>query len=248
MQRILITGASGLIGRAATQELTDRYTLRALNRRSLSEIDCYCADIADLEAIQPAFEKIDTVVHLAAHIGNDRQSIQRTNIQGTTNVFEASLRAGVRRMIFASSGAVTSGYAQFSPYRELLAGRYDEIPASWPMLTHESPLHPSGLYAASKVWGEELGRVYAAEHPLSVLCLRFGRVNSENRPTQSREYCVWCSQRDAVQMIGKCIEAPPDLHFDTFFVNSDNRWGYRDLEHAHLQVGFVPEDRAETYR
>lgn len=248
MQNILITGATGLIGTATITHLRNHYTLRALNRRPLTDLDCHQADIADYDAILPAFENIDTVVHLAAHIANDRQAIQRANLQGTTNIFEASHQANVRRIIFASSGSVVGGYAQISPYKELLAGLYDALPATWPMLTHESPLRPIGLYAASKVWGEELGRAFVAADHLSVLCLRFGRVNPENRPTQSREWCVWCSQRDAVQAIEKSIAAPPDLRFDTFFITSENKYGYRDLKHARQLIGFAPEDRAEDHR
>ncbi len=248
MQNVLITGATGLIGTAAVASLRTRYNLRALNRRPLPNVDCHQADIADLAAIRPAFAGIDAVVHLAAQIENDIAAIFRANLQGTGHVFAAAHQAGVRRVLFASSGAVMGGYAAHSPYKELLAGQYDQVPAEWPMLTAHSPLRPTGLYAASKVWGEELGREYAAVHGMSVLCLRFGRVNPKNRPTHAREFCVWCSQRDAVQMIEKCLAAPLDLSFDTFFVNSDNQWGYRDLEHARHRVGFVPADRAEDYR
>ena len=250
MQNILITGATGLIGTATITHLRNHHTISALNRRPLPDptIPCHRADIADLDAIQPAFANIDTVVHLAAHVGNDATVLTAANLQGTTNVFAAAHNAKVRRIVFASSGAVMSGYGQLSPYKELLAGDYDAIDDTWPMLTHESPLRPTGLYSASKVWGEELARDYAQNHGLSVLCLRFGRVNPENRPTQAREYAVWCSHRDAVQMIAKSIAAPPELNFDIFFVNSDNRYGYRDLEHARQVVGFIPEDRAEDHR
>ena len=248
MQTVLITGATGLLGTAAVARLGSHYTLRALNRRPLPGIDCHRADLADLDAIRPAFVGVDAVVHLAAHIANDLSAIFRANLQGTGHVFAAAREAGVRRVLFASSGSVMGGYAVLSPYKELLAGEYDQVPAAWPMLTAQSPLRPTGLYAASKVWGEELSREYAAAHGMSVFCLRFGRVNPEDRPTQAREYCVWCSQRDAVQMIEKCLAAPLDVPFDTFFVNSDNKWGYRDLEHARQTVGFVPADRAEDYR
>ena len=248
MQNILITGATGLIGTAVVASLGKHYKLRALNRRPLPNLDCHQADIADLDAIRPAFAGIDAVVHLAAQIENDIAAIFRANLQGTGNVLAAAREAGVRRVLFASSGSVMGGYAVLSPYKELLAGEYDQVPATWPMLTAQSPLRPTGLYAASKVWGEELGREYAAAYGMSVLCLRFGRVNPENRPTHSREFCVWCSQRDAAQMIEKCLAAPLDLPFDTFFVNSDNKWGYRDLQHARHAVGFVPADRAEDYR
>ncbi len=248
MQNILITGATGLIGTAVVASLHTRYNLCALNRRPFPNINCHQADIGDLGAIRPAFAGIDAVVHLAAHIANDLPAIFRANLQGTGHVFAAAREAGVRRVLFASSGSVMGGYATRSPYKELLAGEYDQVPATWPMLTAQSPLRPTGLYAASKVWGEELGREYASAYGMSVFCLRFGRVNPEDRPTHSREYCVWCSQRDAVQMIEKCLAAPLDLPFNTFFVNSDNEWGYRDLEHARRTVGFVPADRAEDYR
>lgn len=247
-QTVLITGASGLIGTALRQKLANRCRLRALNRRPLDGIDCHRADIGDLDAIQPAFEGVDAVVHLAAHIGDDWQAVQKANNAGTAHVFEAARQAGVGRVVFASSGSVLGGYSQLSPYRELLEGRYDEVPGIWPWLDHHAPLRPVGLYAASKVWGEALARHFYQEHGLSVHCLRFGRVNPEDRPTRAREWSVWCSQRDAVQMIEKCLWASPEVDFDIFYVTSANKWGYRDLEHARQKVGFVPADRAEDFR
>ena len=248
MQNILVTGATGLIGSALIASARDRYAFRALNRGPLTTLPCHRADIADYGAILPAFDGIHTVVHLAAHIQNEPDAIFNANLQGTTNVINAALSTGVRRIVFASSGSVMSGYAQISPYKELLSGNYDALPESWPMLTHDSPLRPVGLYAASKIWGEELGRECANEHKLSVLCLRFGRINPQNRPTQPREYAVWCSHRDAVKAIDKAIAAPADLRFGTFFVNSENRYGYRDLERGRELLGYVPEDRAEDHR
>ena len=130
MQNVLITGATGLIGTAACASLRTRYGVRALNRRPLPHIDCHQADIADLAAIRPAFAGIDAVVHLAAHIANDLPAIFRANLQGTGNVFAAAREAGVRRVLFASSGSVMGGYTALSPYKELLAGEYDQVPAS----------------------------------------------------------------------------------------------------------------------
>ena len=115
-------------------------------------------------------------------------------------------------------------------------------------MTHESPLRPSGLYGASKVWGEALARHYADAHGLSMICLRIGAVNPEDRPLAPRQYSVWCSLRDIAQMIERCIAAPESLRFDVFFVVSDNKWSYRDLNHARTVVGYVPADRAEDHR
>src|SRR5206468_3534479 len=79
------------------------------------------------EAIQPAFKGVDAVVHLAASVGMSApfDEILRANVVGTYNVLEASRRAGVRRVVYASSGATVSGYERDMPYRALAEGRYD---------------------------------------------------------------------------------------------------------------------------
>ena len=69
-----------------------------------------------------------------------------------------------------------------------------------------------------------------------------------DRPREPREFAVWCSQRDAVQMIERCLTAPPSVRFDVFFAASRNRWGYRDLSHARAVLGFDPQDAAEDHR
>jgi uronate dehydrogenase len=150
-------------------------------------------------------------------------------------------------VVFASSGAVISGWEQTEPYLALAQGRYEGL-HEWPMITHETPLRPAGLYGASKAWGEVLGRQFADAHGLSVLCVRIGRVTAADRPREPREFAVWCSQRDVVRMIACCLAAPPGLRFDVFFATSRNRWGYRDLTHARAVVGFEPVDAAEDYR
>jgi nucleoside-diphosphate-sugar epimerase len=245
-RRVLVTGLSGLIGGALRRHLEGTYALRGLNRRPVSGVECHLADLGDLDAIRPAFDGVDTVVHLAAAAG-DRQApadIMRSNVVGTHNVFETARLAGVARVIFASSGATVSAWEREPPLSHIVAGRYDQV-GDWTRLTHESPLRPAGLYGASKVWGEALARHYSDAHGLSMICLRIGRVKAEDRPTGPRELSVWCSQRDVVRMIAACIEAPVTLRFDTFYVVSDNRWNYRDLEHPRAVLGWTPLDRAE---
>jgi nucleoside-diphosphate-sugar epimerase len=246
---VLVTGLSGRIGSALRRQLDDTaYEVRGLTRRPVPGVTSHQADIGDLAAIEPAFAGVDVVVHLAAAVGSPPfETVIRDNVVGTYNVFEASRRAGVRRVVFASSGAVVSGCEREPAFAALAAGRYDEV-ASVPMLTHESPLHPSGLYGASKVWGEALGRHYADAHGLSVICVRIGRVTRADRPELPREFAVWCSQRDIARFLERSIAAPPSVRFDTFFAVSNNRWGYRDLAHAREVLGWEPLDRAEDHR
>ena len=247
--RVLVTGMSGLIGTALRSRLEGRVSLRALNRRDILGVDCRRGDIADLAAIQPAFKDVDVVVHLAAAAGGGVpwESILQSNLVGTYNVLEAARRAGARRVIFASSGATVTGYERDAPYASLVAGRYDGL-TRWPMLTEEAPLRPAALYGVSKAYGEALGRQYADEHGLSVLCIRIGRVKAEDRPTTARDFSVWLSQRDCVDILERAIDAPAGLLFGIFFATSDNRWSYRDLAHARATLGFVPRDRAEDHR
>ncbi|HET7344150.1 MAG TPA: NAD-dependent epimerase/dehydratase family protein [Methylomirabilota bacterium] len=248
-RRLLVTGLSGLIGSALHEAIEGRYALRGLNRRPVAGVECHLADLGDLDAIQPAFKDIDTVVHLAAAAGDNQppDNLLRSNVLGTYNVFEAARGAGVGRVIFASSGATVAGWEREPPLSHVVSARYDDV-GSWSPLTHETPIRPGGLYGATKVWGEALARVYADSHGMSMICLRIGRVRAEDRPTSAREYSVFCSQRDVVSMIVACIEAPPTLRFDVFYAVSANRWSYRDVGHARAVLGWAPQDRAEDYR
>src|SRR5262249_4423172 len=209
-RRVLVTGMSGLIGGALRRHLEGKYELSALNRRPIPGVKCHEGDIADLDAIAPAFAGIDTVVHLAARTGTSEvfAELLQANVIGTYNVFEAARRAGVGRVIYASSGATVSAWERDPPYSALVAGRYDEG-TSWPMMTRETPTRPPGLYGASKIWGEAIARHYADVHGLSAICVRIGRVLAADRPSSAREFSVFCSQRDVVRLLELCIAAPP---------------------------------------
>jgi nucleoside-diphosphate-sugar epimerase len=249
-KKVLVTGMSGLIGSAVREMLGEKYDFSALNRSEVAGVPCHRADIADLEAIVPAFAGQEAVVHLAAIARVDAAwgELLRANVIGTYNVFEAARRAGVKRIVYASSGATMAGWEREMPYGALVEGRYDTLPNRWPLLTHESPTRPGGIYGASKVWGEALARHFSDVHGISILCLRLGAVHAEDRPRSARDFSVWCSRRDIVQAIDRCLEAPADLRFDVFFILSNNRFGYRDLTHARDVIGFVPQDAAEEHR
>jgi nucleoside-diphosphate-sugar epimerase len=239
-----------LIGTALRRILSDKYEWSALNRRDLPGVPTTQADIGDLEAIQPAFEGVDTVVHLAAvaQVSASWDTLLSPNFTGTYNVFEAARVAGVKRVIFASSGATVAGIHGEEPFKALVEGRYSDVGGTWPMLTHESMPRPMGLYGVSKVFGEALARQFVDTSPLSILCLRIGWVGEEDRPVAPAHWVNWCSQRDIVQVIDRSIEAPASLRYDIFFVTSNNRWGYRSLEHTRQVLGYVPQDNAEDHR
>jgi nucleoside-diphosphate-sugar epimerase len=97
--KVLITGASGLIGRLTIAGLSDKYEFSALNRRPVAGIPSLQADINDAEAIKPAFQGMDMVLHLSANTTDvfDWKDTMATTMMGTLNVYQAAQAAGVRR-------------------------------------------------------------------------------------------------------------------------------------------------------
>ena len=245
--KLLMTGMSGLIGGALRGRLEADYELSALNRGAVEGLPCHQADIADLEAILPAFAEQEIVVHLAAlaSMSAGFDELLRNNIVGTYNVFEAARRSGVKRVVYASSGATVGKVELELPYKALVAGVEDDVPDRWKKLTHESPVRPAGLYGCTKVWGEALARHFVDTSDLSIICLRIGAVNKEDRPLTPRQQSVWCSRRDIVDLLAACVEAPDDLKYDIFFGVSNNRLSYRDMEHPRRMLDFAPQDSAD---
>ena len=138
-KKVLITGASGTLTR---KSLAHKYEFSGLNRSPVKDIPNLQTSITNFETIAPAFEGIDTVIHLSAENRdvNSREGNQQINIKRLRNVFEASRINGAKRVIFASSGSTTLGpQYHLSPYMEIAADEYDKVPETWEMLDDNSP-------------------------------------------------------------------------------------------------------------
>ena len=262
-KKILITGVYGLIAGATYLHLTEHpneYDVYGLARRrhpsdrvsedrklEVPDDHFILSDLSSLEQLRTAFEGIHTVVHMAADPSGAGgwESVLDNNITGTYNVFEACRLAGVKRIVSARSIQASSGYRTEEPYRALIEGRLNDVPDPLPIITKDAPTRPMNIYAASKVWGEGLARTYADVHGLSCLCLRIGWVLAEDRPPRAESGDVWCSQRDIVQIIRRCIDAPESLRYDIFYGLSNNKTLWADISHAHKILGYIPQDRAE---
>lgn len=257
-EKILITGISGLVGSAIYLHLSqwpERYELYGLGRRrDLSErvyddrrIDLYedryfVADISNMEAVQRAVAGMDVVVHMAADpAGRGWESLRDNNLVGAYNIFEASLQAGVRRVVAASTIQVSTGDCEKEPYKAIVEGRFDDVPAAYARVSAETPGQPRNLYAASKVWAESLAQVYGHSHGMSSLCIRIGWVTGEDVPRNDRDD-IWCSQRDIAELVKCCIDADAELKFDIFYGMSNNRWRWVDIENAEKRVGYTALD------
>ncbi len=256
-RRVLVTGAEGTIGTAVRRELGERYELSALTLTPQG-FPSHVADIADLEAIGPAFEGVEAVVHLAGSpaVETPWKEVLPNNIVGTYNVFEAARRAGVERVVFASSNH-TIGMFELDGAPGLYAvddGReYD----------HTVELRPDSLYGVSKAFGEALGRHYMERYGLRVFCLRIGGVRAEDDPTSpaiserapallehltveergQRMRAVWLSQRDCCELIARCLDVE-DVPWAVVYGVSANPRRFWDLAHAQELLGWEPRDGA----
>ena len=253
--RVLVTGAGGLIGRLVMEGLDDQYDLVGL-ARDLSGYATVIADVSDLDALVPTMEGIDAVVHLAADssVQAPWERVLPDNLIGTYNVFEAARRAGVKKVVFASSNHAIGTYeTEGAPEIYEL-----DDPRSY---DHTVEIRPDSLYGVSKVYGEALGRYYADHHGLAVFCLRIGGVRAPDDPShptqlwadmsdtspetvakRKRMRAVWLSERDCVQLIARCLES--DERWALVYGISDNPRQFWDIGHARGLLGYAPRDGA----
>ena len=249
--KVLVTGASGLIGGLVIRNLADQYIFSGLNRRPVEGIKSTQADIADLDAIRPAFEGIDMVVHMSAEtkdLGN-WDKILANSVIGTVNVFRAAQEAGVKRVVFGSSGGSMCGWERDEslPYGKLAAGRYDEVTAPWPMMSTADVPRADAPYAIAKLFGENTGRWYSDVYDMSVLCIRLGAVLPDDKPLLIRHFPGYLSHADCVQIIEKSLAAPMSLKWAVYDALSENKYRWRDTTFAKEVLGYKPTGTADIF-
>lgn len=248
--RVLITGASGLIGRITIAALKDKYDFSAVNRRPVAGITCLQADISDLEAIKPAFRGMDMVLHLAAYTGaDDWDETMKVTVQGTLNVFLAAQEAGIKRVVFMSTGSTMCGWEwdDDKPYGKLARGEYDQVTSPWPLISYKDLPRPDSRYAVGKLFGEACGRWFSDVYGMSVPVIRLGAVLDVDRPTLIRHFPGYLSQADAVQMIDKCLSAPMSLKYMIFDAISENKVRWRDTSPAKDILGWKPTGSSDKF-
>ena len=247
-RKVLITGGAGLIGSILNEKLGDTYDISSLDLKPADGIPSTVASLDDYDAMRPAFDGIDSVVHLAADRSAyaEWDSVLPNNLVGTYNVFEASRDAGVKRVIFASSNHATGGFYLVPPWKHIADGDFDQLAAGEYALVDESyPIRPDGFYGVSKAFGEAIGSYYNDYHGLASIHLRIGWVISSDDPGFSPfALSLWLSHRDTAQVVQASIEAPDSLRYGVYYATSDNKWKIFDISRAKSELGYAPEDGA----
>ena len=178
--KVLITGASGLVGSLVIRDLSDKYEFSGLSRRPVPGIVHTQADITDPVAMRKAATGMDMVLHLAAETQDydDWDKVMTNTMGGTLNMYRAAQEAGVKRVVFMSTGSTMCGYEWYegSPYGKLAANELQQLPPGEKMLTHTDPPRPDSFYGVGKLFGENTGRLFSDRYGMSVICIRLGAV------------------------------------------------------------------------
>ena len=199
--RIIVTGASGFVGRHLLDEIKECFHIYALARRSQAQcgapvhpnIDWTQVDIAESEPLGATLEwiraegPIDAFIHLAAHYdftGRDSPEYQRTNIEGLKNTLELAKTLELRRYIFASSVAACP------------------FPSPGFSINEATHPHANNPYARSKRTGEEMVRAYSDSFPTCIA--RFAALYSDwcEYPPLFSFLSNWLSRGWNARMIG----------------------------------------------
>lgn len=163
MTRVLVTGASSLIGAGVVRTLADRGDgVRCLQRTPaevgvMGAVEQVLGDIADATVVREAVEGCDAVVHLAARVGivGTREEFERTNATGTENLLGAAAAAGVSRFVHVSSPSVAHA-------GEPIVGGGAEPPVDG---------HGTAWYPATKAIAERRA-LAAADDAMGVIAIR----------------------------------------------------------------------------
>jgi uronate dehydrogenase len=231
MERVLITGAAGAIGRHLREDIRGLYPIVRLSDRGPVEParegeEVVAAELSDLAACEAMCAGVDGIVHLGGQaIEADWNTVLQANIVGAYNLFEAARRQGVRRVVFATTNHVIGFYRRTQ------------------RIDHQVPPRPDSRYGLSKAFGEALGRLYADKHGLRVLNIRIG--NYGERPLDRRRLSIWISPRDFLQLVRIGLEHP-ELHHEVVYGASENDRTWWDNANAY-RLGYRPQDESEPF-
>lgn len=232
MTSLLLTGAGGRMARPLRPALLESCErLRLYSRSDIETLDdreeVVRGDLENLESLERACAGVDVVIHLGGKADEaDFSEILSSNIVGTHHVFEAARRAGVRRVVYASSHHVTGFH---SPEE---------------MVSIDSAVRPDTYYGVSKVFGEAIGRLYHDKWGLEVVCLRIGVCREE--PEKSDQLRTWLSVPDSIRLVRAAVENDIAGGFATVYGVSDNSRRFWDTRGSE-QIGFTAQDSADDF-
>lgn len=232
-RRILLTGAAGNLGSILRRELSPKLKLlRSTDIAPLSgpyeNEECVVADLGDPKIADGLVSGVDAIIHFAGIVKKDVDfaDINRVSIMGMHSLYDAALRHGVKRIVFASSIHVVGFYEQTE------------------VIDAHAPVRPDTYYGLAKAFGENLAQLYWDRHGLETVSIRIG--SSEATASNHRHLRSWLSFGDMVRLVETSLSAPRVGHTIAFGTsrNSASFWDDRLARH----LGYSPQDSADVFR
>lgn len=232
LNKLLLTGAAGIVGSALRPLLTDLAETVVLS--DISEITDLAAhetfvqcDVADEAAVAHLVKGVNGIIHLGGiSIEKPFELILEGNIRGAYNLFEAARKAGRPRIIFASSNHVVGFY------------RRDER-----LDTTVLP-RPDSLYGVSKAFGENLASYYFDKFGQECLSVRIGSCFPE--PQNPRMLTTWLAVEDFAELCARAFTAARIGH-TIIYGASANDESWWDNRHVAF-LGWQPKHSSAKWR
>ena len=164
-RRVLVTGASGRVGRHVVDALLDDCEVTALDLAPpVQDVPFIEGDVLDLERVRTSMTDQDAVIHLAAidaGVPAEPEGYFGVNVMGTWNTVQAAREAGIRKVVLASSISAT-GLGEMRP----------DFPPEYLPVDEAHPMKPAHAYGVSKLVVENIARGFALQGGISITCLR----------------------------------------------------------------------------
>ncbi len=245
-KQIGITGSDGNVGSALRVALADEYDLRLYTLDTV-DYESTQADLSDPDQVKGIFDGLDCVVHLAAQISARApwEEILPNNIIATQNVFAEAIRAGVNKIVFASTNHTQHGF-----YMRDNKPNLTDASITRKFKLSDEPF-PDSIYGVSKLFGENLGRYYSKVAGIQFVALRIGWTPVIDDPAlhdgkemESHLRALYLSKRDCIQFFRHAIEIETD--YLVAYATSENRqYGIFDLTETKEKLGYRPQDNSD---
>ncbi|MGA9432712.1 MAG: NAD(P)-dependent oxidoreductase [Roseobacter sp.] len=231
MKKLVLTGAAGRLGsylREPLAALCDTLVSTDIvdDIGTLYPGEEYVkADLAQMDQIAPVLEGADMVVHFGAIVDEKPfEDLLGPNFVGSYNIWEAGYKAGVRRIVYASSIHAVGMHLKSD------------------FIGTDAEHRPDTFYGLAKCFTEDLGRMYWDKRGMESIHLR---ILSCAQVNNTRALGSWLSYADLIQLVTRAIDTP-SVGFSIIYGVSNNDRAPVDNAKASF-LGYRPVDNAEIF-